>query len=278
MDVYRPSAGAETTFQGKEKPTILFVFGGGFIMGERSGAWYKPWFRTLNDNGYSVVTIDYRLGMKDYPVKKGLLGLLNAANRFYYSQQVGVEDVFSAVSYLAANDIGIDASNLVIAGASAGAIIALASEYEITSGNTEGLPEGFNFKGVISFSGAIIGSKGAPHFKKAPCPVLLMHGTADKAVRYNSLSFFGKGMWGSSWLANSWAQKGYDNFCIYRYKDATHDVAGYMSYVWDTQKEFLEQNVILEKPRRIDCLVDDASLPRWGTISTDAIYSGEVKL
>ena len=79
LDIYRPTVGSRTEFDGKAKPTVVFVFGGGFIMGERSEAFSQQWFQRLNDNGYAVVTIDYRLGMKGYKVGKGLSGSFKAA-------------------------------------------------------------------------------------------------------------------------------------------------------------------------------------------------------
>lgn len=277
LDVFRPAEGSQTQLDGIPKPTILFVFGGGFIQGERSGKWERMWYRRLNDNGYAVVSVDYRLGMKGYKVKKGLAGALKAVDRFLLSQQVGVEDVYDAVAFLAANreSIGIDTDNIVLAGSSAGAIISLAAEYGIVNGKAQGLPEGFNFKGVMSFAGAVISTTGAPHFEKAPCPVLLLHGTADQAVQYNRLNMGGKGLWGSSWLVKDWQKKGYGNYCIYRFKDSSHDVAAYMNYLWDIEKAFLEQNVILGHARCIDAVVDDASLPRWGQLSMDDIYAKE---
>ena len=62
LSVYEPSDESVTTINGKPKPTILFVFGGGFIMGDRNAVDYLPWFRLYNENGYRVITIDYRLG------------------------------------------------------------------------------------------------------------------------------------------------------------------------------------------------------------------------
>lgn len=275
LDIFRPTEGSQTQLDSLQKPTILFVFGGGFIMGERSGKWNRPWYQLLNDNGYTVVSVDYRLGMKGYKVGKGLAGALKAVDRFQLSQDVGVEDVYSAVAFLAEKreTLGIDPDNIVLAGSSAGAIISLAAEYGIVNGTAKGLPEGFNFKGVMSFAGAIISTSGAPRFQKAPCPILLLHGTADKAVQYKKMSIAGKGIWGSSWLAKDWEKKGYDNYCIYRFHESSHDVAAYMPYVWDIEKAFLEQNVMQGHARRIDAVVDDASLPRWGQLSMDDIYS-----
>ena len=275
LDIFRPTEGSQTQLDSLQKPTILFVFGGGFIMGERSGKWNRTWYQLLNDNGYTVVSVDYRLGMKGYKVGKGLAGALKAVDRFQLSQDVGVEDVYSAVAFLAEKreTLGIDPDNIVLAGSSAGAIISLAAEYGIVNGTAKGLPEGFNFKGVMSFAGAIISTSGAPHFNKAPCPILLLHGTADKAVQYKKMSIAGKGIWGSSWLAKDWEKKGYDNYCIYRFHESSHDVAAYMPYVWDIEKAFLEQNVMQGHARRIDAVVDDASLPRWGQLSMDDIYS-----
>lgn len=274
MDVFRPTAGSETTFEGHAKPTVVFVFGGGFISGQRTNSFTRQWFQRLNDNGYTLVTIDYQLGMKGFKVGKGIKGALQASDRFFLSQQVGVEDLFSAISFLDENkeELGIDPANLVVAGSSAGAIIAQAAEYDILCGRTEGLPEGFQFKGVMAFAGAVISTSGEPKYKQAPCPVLMLHGTADQAVAYHKLSAGGRGIWGSDFLAAQWAKKGYKGYCIYRFQDRTHDVASYMNYLWDLEQAFLEKNVILGIARTVDATVDDPSLPSWGQVSLDSIY------
>ena len=64
LDVYEPSEGSETSIEGKAKPTILFMFGGGFIQGQRDDSSYHKWFKMLTDNGFKVISIDYRLGLK----------------------------------------------------------------------------------------------------------------------------------------------------------------------------------------------------------------------
>ena len=262
MDIFCPAEGTGTRSGEVSKPTIVSLFGGGFIGGQRKDDFTMKWFKLLNDNGFAVVTIDYRLGMKNYKVGKGLSGALKAVDRFLLSQQVGVEDLFSAISYLDENKgkLGIDTGNIVFAGSSAGAIITLAAVHAIANGNTSGLPEGFKPKGAISFAGAIISTSGAPDFKDAPCPLLLFHGTADKAVAYKHYGIFGKGIWGSDFLAGRLSKKCYPH-CIYRFKDRTHDVAAYHMVLWELERQFLEECVMAGHVKTLDAFVDDASLP-----------------
>ena len=264
LDIYRPAEAAQG------KPAVMFVFGGGFISGARNDKYLVEFYNKLTENGYPVVAVDYRLGMKGVKVGNGLSGAFKASKAFYYAQEVGVEDVFSAVAYLREHpELGIDTDNLVVAGNSAGAIISLASEYAVISGKCD-IPD-FNFKGVMSFAGAIISTSGAPKFKKQPCPILMLHGTADQAVNYKSFAAFGRGIWGSDYIARKLALKEYPH-TIYRYEDRTHDIAAYMLVAWPQVLSFLQNDVEKGTPRFIDATIDDPSLPTWGNISLDDIY------
>jgi carboxylesterase type B len=49
---------------------MIFVFGGGFVRGSRDHEGYLPYFKFLNDNGFDVVSIDYRLGLKPLTTMK----------------------------------------------------------------------------------------------------------------------------------------------------------------------------------------------------------------
>lgn len=275
LDIFRPDSGAQTTFKGVAKPAIMFVFGGGFTSGHRSDDGVRGWFRRLNANGYTVVAIDYRLGMKGYHMGRGLRGAMKALNSFVLSQQMGVEDVFAAVSFLAAHpELNVPADNIVLSGSSAGAIISLACASAIANGQTAGLPEGFTFKGVMSFAGGIISKKGAPKFAKAPCPLLLFHGTADKIVAYKHFGTFRRGIWGSSYLASRLKRQG-GNYSIWRFNGLAHEVASYMGVMWHVEKEFLERNVMQGIHCEVDALVDDPSLPTWnsrGRVKTADLY------
>lgn len=273
LDIWRPSEGSVTEIAGVQKPAVLFVFGGGFVTGSRNNAFYHPWYRKMQDDGYTVIAIDYRLGMKGVGVGKSLAALYRSAEDFYEAQQMGVEDLFSAISFLHENreSIGVDPGNIVLSGSSAGAIISLAAVYDISCGRTAGLPEGFAFKGVMSFAGAIVSLTGRPRFGQEPCPMLLFHGTADGAVAYKHLGTIARGLWGSDAIAEQARKNGWD-CCIWRFEGRTHDVAAYMSVLWDTEKDFIEKNVMQGIHRSADCLVDDPSLPSFGTITLKDIY------
>ena len=64
LDIYYPEDGSETMYNGQKKPAILFVFGGGFITGSRDQKYNLPWYGELTRLGYTVIAIDYRLGLK----------------------------------------------------------------------------------------------------------------------------------------------------------------------------------------------------------------------
>lgn len=58
LDIYYSGKITET------KPTVLFVFGGGFVMGRRDSKLFDQYFNTLLAKGFKVVSVDYRLDRK----------------------------------------------------------------------------------------------------------------------------------------------------------------------------------------------------------------------
>ena len=274
LDIYEPVADAVSA-DGPARPSILFVFGGGFISGKRDDAYFLPWFKLLTENGFRVISIDYRLGLKGVRMRFDPLHLIDAAEKTKHAVDVGVEDVFSAVCYLSdhAGELGIDMDNIVIAGSSAGAMISLSSEWEICNGTPRAavLPLNFNFVGVMSFAGAVMSTTGEPRYPFKPCPQLLIHGTADGAVAYDKTAFGRRGMYGSSSLAKILSDGGYV-YNIYRFKNHSHDMAANFIATWPEQIRFLEENVMGKSGRIIDAMVDDPAVPVMGDITLDDIY------
>lgn len=260
LDIYNPAPGSETTVNGKTKPSILFVFGGGFVSGARNEGYLKEYYKMLTDNGFRVIAPDYRLGMKGFKGagmnKEFIAAMENSIN-------IAVEDLFSATKFIIDNaaELGIDPSCIVAAGSSAGAITVLQGEWEISNSTDAAavLPEGFNFAGIMSFSGAIYNREGGPVYATAPCPTLLFHGTADKVVKYKQLKlgklFFG----GAKPLAKAYGRNGF-NYNVYRYDGNSHEVAVSMTVTLPEQIGFITTNILGNERRIIDALVTDPRL------------------
>lgn len=280
MDVYEPAPESETTFEGRQKPTILWLFGGGFVMGSRNDPSYMSWFKQLNDDGYRVISADYVPVLKGQDLGFSLFQLVSTAKKFVWAcAEVGVRDCFSAVRFIIDNaeTLGVDPSNIVLSGSSAGAMIALTAEWELVNRmpNAAVLPEGFNFAGIMSFSGAIMSDKGAPSWNTQPCPLLMFHGTEDTLVKYTKTQTFKLGIFGTSSLVERLKKQGYPYWAV-RLEGHGHDVAACMIYLLKWEKDWLEQNVILGHGRTSDEIVNDPSIPAWWKGSLK-VYDGELE-
>ena len=258
MDVYNPAKGSQTSIDGKQKPTVVFMFGGGFIGGARDDESYNEWFRMLTQNGYRVVSIDYRLGLKGS--KKVGVAQVNVLDKAIH---MAVEDLFSATAFMIENaeTLGIDPANIVISGSSAGAISVMQAEYEICNRTSwaKALPEGFNYAGVMSFSGAILSRKGKVKYEEEPCATLMLHGTADALVPYNQIAFFNLGFFGGGKLVERFKKFGY-SYNMYHFIDYGHEIAGSMNTTLDLQIKFLECNVMGGKDRIVEVWIEDPNV------------------
>lgn len=272
LDVYAPAEGSGTSIAGKEKPTILFMFGGGFIRGTRDDEKYNPWFRMLTENGYRVISIDYRLGLKG-STKVGI-AQVNVLDKAIH---MAVEDLFSATLFIIDNaeELGVDPANIVASGSSAGAISVMQAEYEISNGTAWAsvLPEGFNYAGVMSFSGAILSREGKVDFKNKPCPTMMLHGTADKLVPYRQIAVLNLGFYGAGKLVDRFAKYGC-NYNMYHFIDYGHEVAVSMETTFDLQTKFLENNVMQGKERIVEAWISDPDVWKgYGPQSRKELYN-----
>ena len=271
LDIYEPAEGKTFTADGEEKPSIIFMFGGGFITGSRDNESYNKWFTHMKNEGYRIISIDYRLGLKGS--KKVGVAQVNTLDKAIH---MAVEDLFSATDFLIENSekLGIDSDNIVVSGSSAGAISVMQAEYEICNRTkwAEVLPEDFNYVGVMSFSGAILSREGKVDYKKRPCPTLMLHGTADELVPYEQIAVFNLGFFGGGKLVERFKKFGF-NFNMYHFIDYGHEVAGSMGTTTDLQEKFLECNVMKKQERIIEAWISDPNVWKgYGPQSRKELY------
>lgn len=119
LDVYLPSAGPEDRLW----PTILYVHGGGWLVGDKD--WLRgegglpELVRLLTSNGFAVAAVNYRLsGEAHFPAP--------------------LDDVRSALQFLRAGGsrLGVDAGAIALAGDSAGAHLALLTAFTEQPGSS----------------------------------------------------------------------------------------------------------------------------------------------
>ena len=273
LDVYEPLSGSRTSVGDKAKPTIIYVFGGGFMKGEKSMSFHRLWFHRLNADGYRVIAIDYRLGLKGTTLNIGF----KAVRMFGRAVALAVDDLYSAATFLVdnASEFGIDPENIVVCGSSAGAITALEAEWMLCNSDeaAEVLPEGFDFAGMVSLAGAIFSDHGSVRYDREPCPTLFLHGTKDALVKYGSLSLFNYRLESSPKLYRKFIRNGYDAE-ILRFKGNGHEIARSMLNNHNLITDFIETEVMGGVGRRLDATICDPSIlrPDWGGQSTAAAF------
>lgn len=252
-----------------KRPCMMFVFGGGFVGGMRDNEGYLPYFRFLNENGFDVVSIDYRLGLKELssmqqmPSIRETIGMLNNA------VNIAVEDLFSATLFVLENaeQWQIDTEMIVTSGSSAGAITVLQAEHAICNRKASAavLPAGFNYAGVISYAGAIFSVDGKPEWKSKPCPIMFFHGSADAQVPYDKATMLGIGFYGPKYLVKDFNKEQWPHW-FYDIEYHTHAIA--VLPMHKNQYEiasFLNNYVREKRPLTITTTVHDDDLPKRDT-------------
>jgi acetyl esterase/lipase len=187
LDLYTPNG---DTF--KNRPCVVFCFGGAFVQGTRTSPELVFFARTLAQRGFVCASIDYRLDDTANMRIKGENGAVIRA----------VQDAKAAIRYLKSksSEFGIDSNMIFIGGTSAGGVTALTLGYSqfdelkdsvktaINSlggweGTTNALSQSSNVKGLFNFSGAVLDTV---HISSNDLPVYLNHANKDAVVPFRS--------------------------------------------------------------------------------------------
>lgn len=214
------------------RPCMIFAFGGGFVKGVRNHEYYSIYFERLAREGIVVVSIDYRLGLKNLDADGGMVAMIGA---FDNAVNMAVEDMYCATNFVIANsqEWAVDTTKIMLSGSSAGAIAAVQAEWMRANGawSAQVLPKDFRYAAVVSCAGAIFSIKGKPKFDATPAPMLLFHGTSDKNVPYDHASMFGVGFYGSAYIAKL-LDKLDSPYWFYSAEYVDHKMAG-LPFIYD---------------------------------------------
>ncbi len=117
FDLYQPKGDKEL-----KRPLIIWMHGGGFKFGSKSAKGIQLWSKTFAQRGYVCAGINYRLSGKN---------TLFSFDEFLKASYYAVQDVKRAVAYFRKNAslYHIDPDKIILAGNSAGGIIALQAAF-----------------------------------------------------------------------------------------------------------------------------------------------------
>ncbi|QQL49780.1 alpha/beta hydrolase [Mucilaginibacter ginkgonis] len=246
FDLYTPSGDNET-----KRPLIIWMHGGGFIFGSKGAPGTTLWSETFAKRGYVCADINYNLGS---------VFTLASSSAFKRSSYDAVQDCRMAVAYFRAHasEYGIDPDKIILAGNSAGGIMALltayTTNYELATraglkADTKGVDfskEKTRVAGIINFWGGLMDVK---WLKNARVPIVSCYGSRDSLVHPGYHDGF------------------YGSIAIHKEADVLHipnNIKVFEGYSHELQKHF---NPVFKS--------DDETKERWlqaGQFSADFMY------
>ncbi len=271
LDVYRPASPRA------DKACVLTLFGGGFVTGERNNALQRTIGKMLSERGFTVVSIDYRLGLKDTVKMKEFKGIRGMQGMFQYCIDIAVEDCAAAIGWLCAHadELGIDTAKMVLTGNSAGAITVLQLDWCRANGLSQAsaLPSGWRPAAVVPYAGGIM-SHGKPTWKTPPAATMLMHGTKDKIVAYKKFPpLLSYSLYGAKKVHKQMVKQGYPCWII-RFEGIGHEVASWLPGSVDLFCAFVNQ-ALAGRISELDATMKDTKLvpTRWTDMTVKDLYA-----
>lgn len=220
FDLYQPTGDGTGL-----RPLIIWMHGGGFKFGSKEATGIQLWSTTFAHRGYICAAINYRMGSKDL--------------RFHFNDLVkgcydAVHDAQTAIAWFKANAgrLRIDTNRIVLAGNSAGGMIALQAAYSSNAemlrliGNkdsslaSQAIDAG-HIAAVVNFWGGIFSTN---WLQNARVPIVSVHGKKDGIVPYDHKGY-----------------PLYGSFAIHHTADSLHipnQLKTYDDYSHELQKHF----------------------------------------
>lgn len=271
LDVHKPAV-ART-----DKAAVISVFGGGFVVGKRDDSYQTALADSLVKRGFTVINIDYRLGLKDKAKLEEYQGFFNIDNLFQYCIDIATEDCAEAVKWVVehSEEIDVNPSKIVLTGSSAGAITVLQLDYCRANDLPEAtiLPEGWKPAAVIPYAGGIMCRKRDLRYDTDPAPTMLMHGTKDKIVNFKGFGLpFSPKLYGSMTLDRRMRKQGIPHWFI-RFEGIGHEVASWFPGSVDIFCAFVDQ-ALSGRITSLDATMTDSKLQptEWTNMNVFDLY------
>ena len=221
LDLYQPENDTSTS-----RPLIIWMHGGGFKFGNKESRGTPLWSKRFAQRGYVCAAVNYRLSKKN--TLSDFTALVNACADT-------IEDIDQAISFFKKNYslYGVDTNRIILAGNSAGGMIALQSVYSnaylmnrrvqasTASHDVSPALNPRHIAAVINFWGGMFDTS---WLKNASVPIVSVHGGKDRIV---PLTKTDNGVYGS--------------FIIHQNADALHianRLKVYEGYAHELQKRF----------------------------------------
>lgn len=257
---------------------VVFLFGGGFIMGSRTDVAVRRYCQKLTKNGYTAVAIDYRLHLRE--VDFDTISLWQSQFVFRDAINFTAADCAAAIAWLCghAAEIGVSPNKIVLCGSSAGAIGALQLDYCRANALPPAaeLPEGWKPAAVVAYSGAVYADKGRPSYKTQPVPTFFLHGNKDRIVHFKKFPpVLRSGLYGPKKLHKVFEKNDYPHW-FFVYDGIGHEVATLIFYTLPEFEAFVDKSLKGRSMHYDATLRDDSVVPtKWSKMSTFDLYKGK---
>ncbi len=270
LDVWRPATPRP------DSACVVALFGGGFAIGERDNEYQRSVAKVLTERGFTVVSPDYRLGLKDSAMIAKYGKLSGYQDLFQWCIDIAVEDCAAACAWVVehAAEIGVSPQRIILTGSSAGAITVLQLDWCRVNGlqQVSALPEGWKPAAVVPYSGGIM-CKGKPQWQTQPVPTMLMHGTEDRIVNYKKFpKVLSHALYGGDVVAKQMTKGGYPCWIV-RFEGIGHEVASWLPGSVDLFCAFVDQ-VLAGRVSSLDATMTDSRLQptKWTNMTVMELY------
>ena len=246
-------------------------------MGKRDDNYQTALADSLVKRGFTVISIDYRLGLKDSVMVASHSRFFDLDDLFQYCIDIATEDCAEAVNWVVshAKEININPDKIVLTGSSAGAITVLQLDYCRANGleRASALPEGWKPAAVIPYAGGIMCRKRDLKYNTDPAPTMLLHGTRDKIVNFKSFGVpFSPKLYGSKTLDKHMRNQGIPHWFI-RFEGIGHEVASWFPGSVDLFCAFADQ-ALAGRITSLDGTMTDSKLQptEWTDMNVFQLY------